>query len=44
MQGKLLGITSVNFDTSGQLLIIYSAFKKFLRKNMYMTKQCISCL
>jgi hypothetical protein len=33
MQRKLLGIINVDFDTTGQLLIIYSAFVKYLRKN-----------
>ena len=32
MQRKLLGIISVNSDATGQLLIIYSAFDKYLRK------------
>jgi hypothetical protein len=32
MQGKLLGIIYVDCDTAGQLLIIYSAFVKHLRK------------
>jgi hypothetical protein len=32
MQRKLLGIISVDFDITGQLLIIYSAFIKYLRK------------
>jgi hypothetical protein len=32
MQGKLLGFTSVDFDATGELLIIYSAFIKYLRK------------
>jgi len=32
MQGKLLGIINVDCDTAGQLLIIYSAFVKYLRK------------
>jgi hypothetical protein len=32
MQRKLLGIISVGFDVTGQLLIIYSAFVKYLRK------------
>jgi hypothetical protein len=31
MQKKLLGIMSVGFDTTGQPLIIYSAFVKYLR-------------
>jgi len=33
MQGKLLGIISVDFDATGQLLITYSPFIKYLRKN-----------
>jgi hypothetical protein len=32
MQTKLLGIINVDFDETGQLLIIYSAFVKYLRK------------
>ena len=32
MQRKLLGISNVDFDTTGQLLIKYSAFVKHLRK------------
>jgi len=32
MQRILLGIINVDFDTAGQLLIIYSAFVKYLRK------------
>ena len=32
MQRKLLGIINVDFDTTGQLLIIYSAFVKYLRE------------
>jgi hypothetical protein len=32
MQRKLLGIISVGFDVTGQLLIIYSAFVKYLRR------------
>ena len=32
MQGKLLGIVSVDFHKTGQLLIIYSAFIKYLKK------------
>jgi len=43
MQRKLLGIISVDFDTTGQLLI-YSAFIKYLRKNWNTMKQCISYL
>ena len=33
MQRKLLGIISVDFDARVQLLIMYSAFIKYLRKN-----------
>jgi hypothetical protein len=36
MQRKLLGIISKNFNTTGKLLITYSAFIKYLRKNLYM--------
>jgi hypothetical protein len=32
MKRKLLGIISVGFDVTGQLLIIYSAFVKILKK------------
>ena len=32
MQRKLLGIISVDFDTTYQILIIYSAFVKYLKK------------
>jgi len=32
MWRKLLGIISVDFDTISQLLIIYSAFTKYLKK------------
>ena len=32
MQRKLLGIISVDFDSTGQLLIIYSVFVKYFRK------------
>jgi len=32
MQMKLLGIMNVDFDATGQLLIIYFAFFKYLRK------------
>ena len=44
MQRKLLEIISVDFDATVQLLIIYCAFVKYLRKNGNETKQCISCL
>ena len=32
MQMKFLGSINVNFDATGQLLIIYSAFVKYLKK------------
>ena len=32
MQGKLLGIINVDFDATGQLMIIYSAFVKYATK------------
>jgi len=41
MQRKLVGIISVDFDATGQLLIIYSEFVKYLRKNGNTMKQCI---
>ena len=42
IQRKLLCISAVDFDATGQLLIIYSAFIKYLRKNWNTVKQCIS--
>jgi len=42
MQKKLLGFINVDFDATAQLLIIYSAFGKFLRKNGNTIKHCIS--
>ena len=42
MQRKLLGIISVDFDATIQLLIMYSAFVKYLRKNENTMKQHIS--
>jgi len=44
MHRKLLGIINVDFDAAGQLLIIHSAFVKYLRKNGNKMKQCISSL
>jgi len=41
---KLLAIIGVDFDETGQLLIIYSAFVKYLRKNGNTMKQCIISL
>jgi len=42
MQRKLLGIISVDFDATGQQLIIYSACVKCVRKNGNTMKQCIN--
>jgi len=42
MRKKSLGIISVDSDATGQLLIVYSAFVKYLRKNGNKMKQCIS--
>ena len=39
-----MGIISVDFDATGQLLIIYSAFFKYLRKSGNKMKQSISSL
>jgi hypothetical protein len=33
MQRKLWGIINMDFDAIGQLLIIYTLFIKYLRKN-----------
>jgi hypothetical protein len=44
MQKKSVGITSVKFDVMGQLLTIYSAFNKYLKKKGSKMRQCISCL
>ena len=45
MQKKIIGFINVDCDLTGQLLIIHSAFVKYLRKNGRNTmKQCISCL
>jgi len=37
----IIGIVSVDFASTGQLLIIYSAFVKYLRKNEHKIKQNI---
>jgi len=42
MQSKLLGIISVDFDATGQLFIIHSAFVKYLRQNGNTTSKWIS--
>jgi len=44
MQRKFLRIINVDFDATCQLLIIYSAFIRYLRKNGNTMKQCISSL
>jgi hypothetical protein len=44
MQRKLLKIIRVDFDARGQLMIIYSAFVTYFRKNGNTIKQCISYL
>jgi hypothetical protein len=41
---EITGVISVDFDVTGQLLIIYSAFVKYLRKNGNTVRQCISYL
>jgi hypothetical protein len=44
MQRKLLGIINVDFEATDQILIIHSAFVKYLRKNGNKTKQQIISL
>jgi len=44
MQRKLLGIMSVGFDVTGELLIRHYVFIKYLRKNGNTMKQCIRYL
>ena len=44
LQRKFLGIINVDFDATGQLVIIQSAFVKYLRKSGNTMKQCISSL
>jgi len=41
---EIIGIINVDFDATGQLMIIYSAFVKYLRKNGNTMKQCINSL
>jgi hypothetical protein len=43
-QNKLMGIISVDFNATSHLLIKYSAFVKYQRKNGNTMKQCISYL
>ena len=44
MLRKLLGIINVDFDTTGQLLTIYSAFVKYGGGNGNTIRQCIRSL
>jgi len=44
MERKLLGIISVDFDATGQLLITYSAFEKYVRKHGKAMRQGIRYL
>jgi hypothetical protein len=39
-----MGIISVNFDITGQLLIMYTEFIKYLAEKGITLKQCISFL
>ena len=41
LQGKLLRLISVDFNVTGQLLIIYSSLNKYWRKYWNTMKQCI---
>ena len=41
---EIIGIINLDFDATCQLLIIYSAFVKYLRKSGNTVKQCISFL
>jgi hypothetical protein len=42
--GKFLVIINVDFDATGKILTVYSAFVKYLRKNWNPMKQFISYL
>jgi hypothetical protein len=44
MQRKSMGVIDVDFNATGQILIIYSALVKYLRKYEKTMKQCISYL
>jgi hypothetical protein len=44
MQRKLFGINGMDFNVTGPLLLIYSAFIKYSRKNWNTIKLCISYL
>jgi len=41
---EILGVVSVDFEATGQPLITYSLFVKYLRKNGNTTKHCVSSL
>ena len=41
---QLLGIINVEFDATGQLMIAYSLFVKYLRRNGNTVKQCVNYL
>jgi len=41
---KIIGIFIVDFDVIDQLLILYSAFFKYPRKNRTIKSQCITYL
>ena len=41
---EIIGVINVDFNATSQLLTIYSAFVKYLRKNGNTMKQCISSL
>ena len=40
--GEFIGIISMDFDATDQLLIIHSVFVKYLRRNGNRVKQCIT--
>jgi hypothetical protein len=44
MQRKLFEIIKVDIEATGQLMIVYSVFVKYLRKIRNTTKQCMSTL
>jgi len=44
MWRKFLGVISVDFDVTGTLLVLYSTFVKYLRKNLNKMGQFISYL
>jgi len=41
---EITGVITVDFDATGQLLILYSAFVKYLRRNGNSVRQCINYL